>query len=138
MVRNTLSGIILTNFRQLDKDYCDDVQNLSSDVQDLVRFDEVMQKFEATSGAILSRNKKSKIMGLGSWQGKRNLPEEVNWMKTVTEMRIFGFMIYPTYQDTLKETWGKVAGGFEKVLYSWQSAPWRLSVKECKLPRSSH
>ena len=61
-----MSGIILTNFRQLDKDYCDDVQILSNDVQDLVRFDEILQKFTATSGAILSRNKKSNVMGLGS------------------------------------------------------------------------
>ena len=121
VVRNTLSGITITNFRQLDKDYCDDVENLSNDVQDLVKFDEIMKKFEATSGAILSRNKKSKVMGLGSWQGKQNWPEEVNWIKTVEEMKVFGFLIYPTYQETLQKTWEKVVSGFEKVLFSWQS-----------------
>ena len=42
---------------QLDKDYCDDTQFISEDLLDLVKFDEVMQKFEASSRAILSRKK---------------------------------------------------------------------------------
>ena len=50
----------MNNFKLIDKAYCDDVQTLSEDVDDFVKFDEVMQKFESMSGAILSRNKKSK------------------------------------------------------------------------------
>ena len=56
MIRATLAGLQMTNFKQLDKAYCDDVQTLSSDINDLIKFEEVMQKFEQTSGAILSRN----------------------------------------------------------------------------------
>ena len=48
----------------------DDVQTLSDAVTDLIKFDQVMQKCECTSGAIFSRNKKSKVMGLGLWKGK--------------------------------------------------------------------
>ena len=34
-------------------------------------------------------------------------------------MKIFGFIICPTFQETVKQTWEKVITGFEKVLYSW-------------------
>ena len=121
LLRKTLAGLTITNFKQIDKDYCDDVQTLSEDVRDLIKFDEVMQKFEKTSGAILSRNKKSKVMGIGQWKGKQDWPEQVKWMKVVTEMKIFGFTICPTYQQTLKQTWERVLRGFVKVLFSWQS-----------------
>ena len=57
VMRSSLSGITITNFKQLDKDYCDDTQFISEDLLDLVKFDEVMQKFEASSRAILSRKK---------------------------------------------------------------------------------
>ena len=121
MLRATLTGLIITNFKLIDKSYCDDVQTLSSDVNDLLKFDQVMQKFEETSGAILSRTKKSKVMGLGSLKSKQDWPEEVKWMKTVIEMKIFGFTICPTYKDTVKKTWNRVVRGFEQVLFSWQS-----------------
>ena len=121
LLRSTLAGLIITNFKQVDKSYCDDVQTLSEDTRDLVKFDEVMQKFEITSGAILSRNQKSKVMGIGRWKGKQDWPEEVKYMQVVTEMKIFGFTICSTYQQTLKKTWERVSRGFEKVLFSWQS-----------------
>ena len=65
LLRTTLAGLTITNFKQIDKSYCDDVQTLSCDISDLIKFELVMQKFKSTSGAILSRNKKSKVMGLG-------------------------------------------------------------------------
>ena len=121
VVRINLTGITITNFKQLDESYCDDIEVVSDDTQDLIRFDQVMKKFEATSGAILSRNKKSKIMGLGVWQNRENWPEEVCWMRTEKQLRIFGFTFCDTYQGTLKETWERTVKGFEKVLFSWQA-----------------
>ena len=121
VLRNTLHGIHITNFRQLDEDYSDDTEFVSDDVEDLGRFNQVMTRFEATSGAILSRNWKSKILGLGPWQGKDDWPLEVNWLKTENELKIFGFVICPTYQQTSEKTWEGVISGFEKVLYSWSS-----------------
>ena len=73
-------------------------------IRDLVKFDEVMQKFESTFGAILSRNKKSKVMGIERWEGKQNWPEGVKYMKVVIEMKFFGFTICSTYQQTPKKT----------------------------------
>ena len=72
MLRATLTGLTITNFRLMDKSYCDDIETLSSDIRDLVKFDQVMVKFEMTSGAILSRTDKSKVMGLGQWKGRQH------------------------------------------------------------------
>ena len=80
-----------------------------------------MTKFETTSGAILSRNEKSKVLGIGSWKKKEDWPQEVKWLKIEKQLKIFGFIICPTYQETVKKTWEKVITGFEKVLYSWSS-----------------
>ena len=111
----------MTNFKQLYKAFCDDVQTMSSDINDLIKFDDVMQKFELTSGAILSRTNKSKVMGIGSWKGKQDWPNKVKWMKVVDDMKIFGFTVCPTYQKTLEKTWARVVQGFVNVLFSWQS-----------------
>ena len=37
------------------------------------------------------------------------------------QLKIFGFIICPTYQETVKQSWEKVITGFEKVLFSWSS-----------------
>ena len=120
-LRATLTGLLITNFRLKDSSYCDDVETLSSEVEDLVKFDKVMKKFEETSGAILSRTKKSKVMGLGSLKAKHDWPQEVRWIKTVSEMKIFGFTICQTYKETVTKTWDRVVRGFEQVLFSWES-----------------
>ena len=81
LLRRILQGILITNFTQKDIDYCDNIEHIFSDVWDLVRFDKVMTKFEATSGAILSRNEKSKVLGIGKWKDKEDWPKEVKWLK---------------------------------------------------------
>ena len=42
---------------------------------------------------IISRNKKSKVIGIGRWKGKQDWPEEARYLKVVTEMKIFGFTV---------------------------------------------
>ena len=64
----------------------EDTSFMPNNLNDLVIFNQVMLKFEAQSGAILSRDKKTKVMGLGKWQGRENWPREVHWIKTVTHM----------------------------------------------------
>ena len=73
MLRATLTGLTITNFKQLDKSYCDDIENLSGDIRDLAKFDEVMVKFEMTSGAILSRTIEVKSDGHRTMEGKTKL-----------------------------------------------------------------
>ena len=65
MLRKKLVGLKIANFIQKDKSYMDDINIMSSDEEDLVTFNNVFRKFEAQSGAMLSRDRKSKVMGLG-------------------------------------------------------------------------
>ena len=74
--------------RTKDEAYVDDVNVCLQDEEDLVKVDEIFRHFEAMSGAILCRDIKTKVMGLGLWKNKVDwvLP----WVKVVTRMKIFG------------------------------------------------
>ena len=121
MLRKYIYGLQVTNFMQKDVDYMDDTHILSEDTRDLEIFNKIMLKFEAQSGAILSRDRKTKVMGLGKWRGKEDWPQEVSWMKTVQEMDVLGFVICPDYPDTLRRSWEKVFGGFQRTIFAWRS-----------------
>ena len=54
--------------------YCDDVNILTENLKDLVVVNDAVQKFEAVSGAILSRDRKCKIIGFGRWKNKEDWP----------------------------------------------------------------
>ena len=119
-LRTRLVGLLVTNFYQKDTTYLDDFELISGDEQDLVTFEKVMKRYEAQSGAMLSRSKKSTVMGLGQWLGKEQWPVEVHWLRSVQKMKILGFTICPTYTETLQCTWDKVFRGVQCTLYSWE------------------
>ena len=60
-------------------------------------------------------------MGIGPWQEREDWPEEVSWIKHEKELKILGFMICPTYQQTVKRTWETVVSGFERTLFAWST-----------------
>ena len=132
----TFTGLTITNFKQIDKSYCDDVQTMSNDISDLVKFDEVMQKFESTSGAILSRNNKSKVMGVGLWKSKQDWPEQVRWMKVVTEMKIFGFTICSTTNRLSRKLGTELLEVLRRFYFHGSQDSWRLWPKGWRLQRS--
>ena len=57
-------------------------------------------------------------------------------MKPVTEMKIFGITICPTYQDTLEETWKRVIKAFSNVLFSWRSSQLETLSQRVKVART--
>ena len=118
LIRERLSGLLVSNFNQKDEDYMDDVQFVSGDEQDLVIFNRTFREFEAQSGAMLSRDSKSKVMGLGQWEGRTDWP--LTWIKTVKEMKVLGFLVCPQYADTLRCSWDSVFRGFQRTLFSWE------------------
>ncbi len=59
--------------------YVDDVATLGDTDQDLVVFDEIMAAFERASGAILNRNRKSVVVGLGTWESREDWP--IPWLR---------------------------------------------------------
>ena len=97
-----------------DSDYVDDVNICIQNEEDLIKVDEIFLKFEEMSGAILNRDSKTKIMGIGDWKGADRwvLP----WIKTVPSLKIFGIIFHPTYQEILEDNWGKTMLEFDKCL----------------------
>ena len=58
------------------------------DPDDFERLSDTVEKFEGVSGAILSRDKKCKALGLGNWSSKEDWP--LPWLRTVTSVKVFG------------------------------------------------
>ena len=52
-------------------------------------------KFEQYSGAILSRDKKCKVVGFGGWAKKESWP--LVWVKHVRSFKIFGGFVCDSY-----------------------------------------
>ena len=98
--------------------YVDDVNICIQDENDLVIVDGIFRKFEDMSGAILSRSSKTKIMGLGEWEGKQNW--SLNWVKVEQTLKIFGIDIHPTYKQILDDNWKSAKEGFVNCLHSWK------------------
>ena len=100
MIKRMTRGLNVSLFSQRDEDFCDDVNFVGEKLSDLVIIDEIFSNFEVVSGAILFRTMKSKVMGLGTWQGKQDWP--LPWMKVVSMIKMFGFQITPVYKSTIK------------------------------------
>ena len=76
-----------------------------------------VEKYEKFSGAILSRDHKCKILGLGTWKNKTNWP--LPYIVTVKEIKVFGVYIMDSYRNLLKRNWDFRFGKFEQTLISW-------------------
>ena len=119
MINKLTKGLFVSTLVQKDEDYCDDLNFLSESEQDLLIIENVFERFEAVSGAILSRSSKSKVMGLGPWRQKDNwvLP----WLQVKDELKIFGFQVRSSYKQTVDRCWRECFAGFNKVIMSWSS-----------------
>ena len=117
MLANKLKGLRFPNFTEVDDDYCDDVEIMIEDEQDLLKAEEIFRKFESFAGAILNRTSKSKIMGIGRYQGRQQWP--LPWLKVEESLKIFGVHIYPTYKKILEVNWTELLKKFRGKLYSW-------------------
>ena len=112
-----LQGFHMANFTELDNDFCDDVELMVEDENDLVLADEIFTKFSIVSGALLNRSHKSKIMGIGGWTGRELWP--LPWLKVEKSLKIFGVHIYPTYRQILNENWSSLLLKLRNTLFSW-------------------
>ena len=91
----------------------DDVSAASSDPCHLLRVNEAFHLFESVSGTVINRAQKSKIMGLGPWQGRQDWP--LPWLKTEPFLRIFGVNFHPNFVDTLNHSWQERFSGFQQM-----------------------
>ena len=97
--------------------YCDDINILTNQVSDFLVLDSAVRKFEEVSGAILSRNKKCKILGFGTWKDRVVWP--LNYLKTVQELKIFGVFFVDSYRSMIKRNWDFRFVKFLDVIKSW-------------------
>ena len=114
-----VSGIRVGSIPQVDESYCDDINLVVEKVEDFKIIDEGFRKFEDMSGAILSRNNKSKVLALGSWAGKSDW--SLSWLKTVSEVKVFGVKICASYKELISVNWEFRFRKFEDVVRSWGS-----------------
>ena len=92
---------------------------MTSNLEDLNIVDRAVCEFEVCSGAILSRNMKCKIMGIGAWKDKSLWP--VNYLLSVKEIKIFGVYLMNSYQALIQKNWNYRYLKFEQAVISWSS-----------------
>ena len=114
-----LVGLFMSGIPQSVESYCDDVNLVTEDLLDLVRTDTAIRKFEAMSGAILSRNNKCKVLGLGAWESKYDWP--LPYVQCVDEIKMFGILLKSTYSATVKRNWDYRFQKFSNCIHSWSS-----------------
>ena len=114
-----LIGLKIAGISQILEAYCDDVNVLTDNLEDLVTVDTAVSEFESFSGAILSRSKKCKILGFGSWREKSVWP--LDYVQTEHELKIFGIFIKDSYPSLLKRNWDYRFVKFSSCIKSWSS-----------------
>ena len=108
--------------------FMDDISVASTDVKDVTVVNDTFQEFEQLSGTMLSRSKKTKIMGFGGWQGRTEWP--VPWMQAQDSLRILGIMFSPDLDTTIRNTWSGVLGSIRSTVQRWiGDRRWTVSGK---------
>ena len=62
-------GKRVRRMKQEDEDYVIDMNAVLEKPEEMLVVDEIFQQFESFSGAILNRSEKTKLMGIGQYQG---------------------------------------------------------------------
>jgi hypothetical protein len=117
ILQRVLAGLSIGVVRETALGYVDDVAALSTSLADLEILDTTVSYFEAVSGALLNRNRKSVVVGLGSWAGC--LDWLLQWIGAAAEVKIYGVVIAPTFAATVSLSWDQVAAKFETTLHLW-------------------
>ena len=106
-------------FTQKLESYCDDINVVTNNLDDFFAVDEGVRKFESVSGAILSRDKKCQIIGLGLWKSRNSWP--LAYLQPVTELKVFGIILTNSFRQLMKKNWDLRTSKFEKCVASWSS-----------------
>ena len=112
-----LQGLQVAHFREASFGYMDDVTVLGSHLSDISRVNIITLAFEAAAGALLNRNRKTLILGLGSWAGRQDWP--LDWLQSASSIKVLGFEIHPTFTASVEATWDRVLAGIRTTVRSW-------------------
>ena len=116
-LEKALSGLRLECGQQTLEAYCDDINVLTEDIADFRRLEHKIEEFEKYSGAILSREKKCKIIGFGNWANRETWP--IPWLSPVACVKIFGVFVCDSYAELLNTNWEFRFKKFKNAVFSW-------------------
>ena len=68
-IQQRIAGLVFANIPPGLEAYCDDVNVMTKHDADLIVVNDAVVKFEALSGAVLSRDRKCKVIGFGGLFG---------------------------------------------------------------------
>ena len=118
-LERSLVGLRVAGIQQILEPYCDDINLLTSDIEDFARMEVLVSKFEQYSGAILSRDQKCKVVGFGGWANKETWP--IVWIKPEKAVKIFGIFVCDSYSEMLNINWDFRFKKFKNAMMSWSS-----------------
>ena len=127
LLESSLKGLMFSSpqslvqteyFRQVSEAFCDDVNLLVTHDEDFNAIEKAVTEFEKASGAILSRNMKCQVLGLGFWKNRQNW--SLNFLRQVKEVKIFGIWFMDNYKHMLTANWNEMIGKLRNTVYSWR------------------
>ena len=116
-LQETLPGISIGPLIESVLAYVDDVDVLGDSDDDLVMTDILTSRFEAMSGAILNRNRKSAVLGLGSWTGRQDWP--LPWLLSPPSLKVFGVTYSTSLLRTISLSWTDALQSFRAAIVPW-------------------
>ena len=88
-------------------------------INEFEKMSEIVSAFECVSGAILSRNKKCHVLGLGKWTNREHWP--IPWLRSVQSVKVFGIHIFNSYSQIISVNWKLNLEAFSRTVFSWTS-----------------
>ena len=118
-LHRALPGLDVAGIVELALAYVDDVDVLGDNDKDITMVDGICRLFERMSGAILNRNRKSAILGFGSWAGRQDWP--LPWLHTPPALKVFGVTFSTSFSETVNLSWAAATMAVHKALAFWAS-----------------
>jgi hypothetical protein len=118
-LQSDLTCLRVGSAREASLSYVDDVAVLGSDVDDLQKMDIAVADFEAVSGALLNRSRKSVIVSLGTWEAREDWP--LPWIQSAHQVKVYGFIFSPSFENMVTLSWDRAITGLEVMLRMWTS-----------------
>ena len=114
-----ITGIQIGNTRKKSGAFMDDIHAISSNLADLPRIDETFRQYEDLNGTLLSRTRKTKVMGIGRWQNRTDWP--IPWLQTTDKMKILGITFSADTSITMATTWEEILNKMRGGVQRWIS-----------------
>ena len=92
---------------------------MTDDIEDFEKLSNIISGFESISAAILSRDQKCQVIGLGKWANRDQWP--LVWLKSVKMIKVFGIYISNSFREIISVNWKFRLQKFTKTIYSWSS-----------------